>query len=132
MMALCQFKRYENLMRCTLCGNVLMVVPGVSNYRARCGSSQAFTGETVAPAGPPRRIAPHGCPHLLHPTQETVQIYGIGCKSSAACYTTVWSCNLYERCVPLPRGSGLADESIIRCLVCADNPVNKAKQTVNG
>jgi hypothetical protein len=122
-MALCQFERDGDVMHCVLCGAVLAVVPGVSNYRARCSSSRAFSGGAATPASPPRRIEPQRCPHLGDPTQETVHIYGLGCKSSAVCLTTVWTCDLHERCVPLPRGSGLADESIMRCVTCPDRPV---------
>lgn len=66
---------------------------------------------------------PERCPRLGEPTGESVQVYGVGCPSEQ-CLTAVWACALYGRCVPLPRGTSLADDTISRCLVCPDRPVS--------
>lgn len=67
------------------------------------------------------------CPHLLDPTEESTRLFGCGCSSERknGIEVTVWKCARHGRCVTLERGTHLSDESIVRCVVCPDNPANQ-------
>lgn len=75
----------------------------------------------------PRRVKAGPCPHLLEPTLESVRLFGCGCSSEKknGILVSVFGCDLHGRCVPFTRGTHLEDESIVRCVVCPDNPANR-------
>jgi hypothetical protein len=57
---------------------------------------------------------PQECKHLLDPTEETVQVFGCGCRSETV-LTTVWMCELYGRCIIVTNGKEVSDPSVMRC-----------------
>jgi hypothetical protein len=61
------------------------------------------------------------CPHLGEPTDKSVRVYGCGCASEIV-LTQIWTCDLHGTCSPFPKGKSLADETLMRCKDCADNP----------
>lgn len=100
---------------CSICGKAMKL-----GQRRTCRAIVPYVDGTE----PAKVRVTSQCPHLLDPLGESVLLFGCGCASSKSrgVEVSVWSCRLHERCVRQTSGTRLEDETIKRCVACADRP----------